>query len=94
MVKAFEYAHNIIKDLCHAQTDFLAEYTKVHVLPETNITIVDTDPLVIEKVKALVTEDEIKALYNLGKLEFHDAMHDLVESVAARLEEEWVVSSS
>jgi polyribonucleotide nucleotidyltransferase len=32
-----------------------------------------------------VTEAEIVALYNLGKLEFHDALHDLVESVAERL---------
>jgi polyribonucleotide nucleotidyltransferase len=51
MVKAFEYAHGIIRELCNAQKDFLSEYTKVHTLPETNLTIVDTDPEVIEKVK-------------------------------------------
>lgn len=85
MVRAFEFAHGIIRELCHAQTDFLAEYTKHHALPETLLTVVDTDPEVIEKVKNIVTEDEIKSLYGLGKLEFHDAMHDLVESVAERL---------
>jgi hypothetical protein len=47
--------------------------------------VVDTDAEVIEKFKNIVTEDEIKALYNLGKLEFHDALHDLVESVAEKL---------
>jgi polyribonucleotide nucleotidyltransferase len=85
MVKAFEFAHGIIKEFCHAQKDFLTEYTKVYTLPETELTVVDTDPEVIEKVKNIVTEEEIKALYNLGKLEFHDALHDLVESVAEKL---------
>ncbi len=85
MVKAFEYAHAIIKDLCMAQKDFLAEYTKVHTLPTTELTVIDTDAEVIVKVKDLVTEEEIQALYNLGKLEFHDAMHDLVESTAVKL---------
>ncbi len=85
MVKAFEYAHAIIKDLCKAQKDFLAEYAKSYTLPMTELTVVDTDPEVIEKVKNLVTVEEIRALYNLGKLEFHDAMHDLVEMTAEKL---------
>jgi polyribonucleotide nucleotidyltransferase len=90
MVRAFEYAHEIIKTLCNAQIDFVSEYVKVHALPETVLTIVDTDPEVIAKVKDIVTESEIKSLYNLGKLEFHDAMHDLVESVKMKMEEEWL----
>ncbi len=85
MVRAFEFAHNIIKELCHAQTDFLKSYTSVHALPETTLTVVDTDAEVLEKVYALVTEDQIKAVYNLGKLEFHDALHDLVEHTAEAL---------
>lgn len=85
MVKAFEFAHSIIKEFCHAQKDFVAEYQKVHALPKTELTVVDTDIEVIEKVKNLVTESEIQALYNLGKLEFHDAIHSLVESVAEKL---------
>lgn len=92
MVKAFEYAHAIIRELCRVQNDFLSEYLKAYSLPATKITVVDTDPEVIEKVKDLVTENEIQSLYNLGKLEFHDAMHDLVESTAVKLEEEWTAS--
>jgi polyribonucleotide nucleotidyltransferase len=85
MVKAFKYAHSIIKNLCTAQKDFVSEYTKVHALPETTLTIVDTNPEVIESVKNLVTEEQIQKLYNLGKLEFHDAMHDLVEAIGEKL---------
>ncbi len=85
MVRAFEYAHEIIKELCHAQADFLAEYKKVHVLPETTLTVVDTDETVLARVRDIITEDQVKAVYGLGKLEFHDAIHDLVESTATAL---------
>lgn len=85
MVRAFEYAHSIIQTLCQAQLDFMAEYKKVHALPETTLTVVDTDAEVLEKVRAIVTEDQIQAVYGLGKLEFHDALHDLVESTAAAI---------
>lgn len=93
MVRAFEFAHSIIKELCHAQTEFLTEYKKVHVLPETTLTVVDTDTEVLEKVHTLVTESEVLALYGLGKLEFHDALHDLIENVAEKLVVDWVSSS-
>lgn len=85
MVRAFEYAHSIIKDLCKSQIDFLDAYKKVHALPETTLTVIDTDETVIESVKNLISESEIQSLYNLGKLEFHDAMHDLVEATAEKL---------
>jgi polyribonucleotide nucleotidyltransferase len=88
MVRAFEFAHAIIKDFCQAQMDFVAEYKAVHALPETEIKVIDTDAEVLAKVHALVTEEEIRALYNLGKLEFHDAIHHLVESVAIKLASE------
>ena len=93
MVRAFGFAHGIIKELCHAQIDFLREYTKIHALPTTELTIIDTDPEIIEKVKNVVTESEVLSLYHLGKLEFHDALHDLVESVSERLVVDWVSSS-
>ena len=89
MVRAFGFAHSIIKDLCKAQQDFMVEYTKVYALPETELTIIDTDPEVIEKVKNIVTESEVLALYHLGKLEFHDALHDLVEVTAQKLVTKW-----
>ena len=43
MVKAFEYAHTIIRELCNAQKNFMLEYTKIHALPETTLTVIDTD---------------------------------------------------
>lgn len=39
----------------------------------------------VARVRDTVTETDIQAVYGLGKLEFHDAMHDLVEAVAEKL---------
>ena len=39
MVRAFEYAHEIVKTLCNMQLYFLATYTQVHALPETTLTV-------------------------------------------------------
>ncbi len=86
MVRAFEYAHSLIKELCTAQIDFLKSYQGVYALPITEITVKDTDMEVLTKVHSLVTEKEILSLYGLGKIEFHDAIHDLVETVAEKLE--------
>ena len=89
MVRAFEFAHAVIQDLCRAQLDFMNEYSRVYTLPISEIRVIDTDPEVLERVHALVTEEDILAVYNLGKMEFHDAIHDLVESTKMKLEKEW-----
>jgi polyribonucleotide nucleotidyltransferase len=85
MVQAFEYAHEIVKSLCNAQLDFVAEYSKVHALPITMITVWETDADTVAKVRDTVTESDIQAVYGLGKLEFHDAMHTLVDAVSEKL---------
>lgn len=85
MVRAFEYAHSIIKTLCTAQLDFIAEYKKIHALPETMLTVSETEADTIAKVRELITELDIQGVYGLGKLEFHDAMHSLVETIAMKL---------
>ncbi|MBX9809148.1 polyribonucleotide nucleotidyltransferase [Candidatus Gracilibacteria bacterium] len=85
MVRAFEYAHAIIKTLCHAQIDFVNEYKEIHALPTTTLTVGETDESVISSVASIVTDADIRLLYGLGKLEFHDALHDLVETVAEKI---------
>ena len=92
MVRAFEFAHAVIQDLCRAQRDFLTEYSRVYALPVSEIRVIDTDPEVLERVHALVTEEEILAVYNLGKMEFHDAIHDLVESTKIKFIREFLSS--
>ncbi len=85
MVRAFEYAHSIIKDLCRAQLNFVEEYKKIHVLPTTVLIVGSIDKDTQSMVQSIITEDDIRLVYGLGKLEFHDAMHDLVERVAEKV---------
>ncbi len=94
MVRAFEYAHHIIKELCHAQRDFVAQYQQYHTLPETVLSVVDTDPQVRSTVQSLITEEQIQSLYGLGKIEFHDALAELVEQVTIAMAENMGTSSS
>ena len=63
MVRAFEFAHTIIKDFCHAQTDFLAEYTKVYTLPKTTLTITETHPAVTSIVNGVIRKEDVEKLY-------------------------------
>jgi polyribonucleotide nucleotidyltransferase len=85
MVRAFEYAHTIVKALCNAQVDFLEEYKQIHALPTTILTVGTIDTDTQKRVQETVTEEDIRLVYGLGKLEFHDAMHDLVDQVAEKL---------
>jgi polyribonucleotide nucleotidyltransferase len=85
MVRAFEYAHTIVKALCNAQLDFLEEYKQIHHLPTTVLTVGEIDTDTQKQVQEIVTEEDIRLVYGLGKLEFHDAMHDLVHQVAEKL---------
>jgi len=85
MVRAFEYAHSIVKTLCQAQLDFVEEYKQIHVLPTIALTVGTIDEGTQNLVQSIITEDDIRLVYGLGKLEFHDAIHDLVDEVAEKL---------
>ena len=85
MVRAFEYAHSIVKTLCQAQLDFVEEYKQIHALPTVTLTVGSIDEDIQSMVQSVITEEDIRLVYGLGKLEFHDAMHDLVDQVGEKL---------
>lgn len=85
MLKAFEYAHSIIKDLCNAQLDFVAVYSAKYPLPASKIILKEAHPDLYTKIKEVLTADKMQSLYGVSKLEFHDALHHLEEEVKAAL---------
>jgi polyribonucleotide nucleotidyltransferase len=85
MVRAFEYAHAIVKSLCTAQIDFVEEYKQIHALPTTTLTVGTIDEDTQRMVQSIISEEDVRLVYGLGKLEFHDAMHDLIDEVAEKL---------
>lgn len=86
MLKAFEFAHELIKELCAAQTDFVAEYKKSHALPEFRFTVRETDAELEAFVLETVTDELVAPLFNTGKAEFHDRLHDLEDAVVEKFD--------
>jgi polyribonucleotide nucleotidyltransferase len=51
VLKAFEFAHGIIKELCKAQLDFVANYSLVHPLPKSKIIIKTLSETLYKKIE-------------------------------------------
>lgn len=82
VLKAFDYAHAIIKEICNAQIDFVANYSKVHPLPsKSKLVVVSLSKELYTKIEGYVTEDKMTPLYYVSKTEFHEELHKLSEEV-------------
>ena len=85
MLKAFEYAHSIIKELCNAQLDFVATYSAKYPLPASKIIMKEAHPDLYSEIKKILTADKMQSLYGVSKLEFHDALHHLEQEAKEAL---------
>jgi len=82
VLKAFDFAHAIVKEICNAELDFIANYSKVHPLPVKSKLIVKTlSKELFAKIETYVTEDKMTPLYRVSKTEFHEQLHSLSEEV-------------
>ncbi|MBS9784026.1 polyribonucleotide nucleotidyltransferase [Candidatus Gracilibacteria bacterium] len=88
MVKAFEFAHDYIKDLCAAQEDFLKLYQETYEISEIKLIKKEIDEELEVAVKRIVEESDIEGLYGLGKVEFHDAIESIIEGVIEEIAQE------
>jgi polyribonucleotide nucleotidyltransferase len=85
MLKAFEFAHGIIRELCAAQRDFVATYRATHEIPSLTLAKKSHDDDLDARVEAAMTDADVEALYRLGKIDFHEALHALEGVVTTRL---------
>lgn len=74
MLKALEYAHWCIKDLCKAQNDFFHDYKDAFWFEVLQASYNTPDETLYEKVKDFLTEDKLKVLYKTWKKEFQKAL--------------------
>ena len=81
MVRAFEFGHKIIVELCEAQKDFLKKYSQIYTLPKVELAIAEENKEVATFVQNHLEKSDIDGLYGLGKIEFHDAIGELVEKI-------------
>ena len=86
MIKAFEFAHSIIKELCTAQKDFVKEFSSRHPLPKSKIVASVLNEELHKKIADYVTAEKMTPLYHVSKMEFHEEMHKLEEEVKWYLE--------
>ncbi len=81
ILDAFNYAHDIIKNLCNAQLDFINEYKKSYSIPKSKLVIKTPNEILYTKIKDYITDTKIEPLYNTWKIEFHEKLVELENDV-------------
>lgn len=87
MVRAFEFGHKIIVELCEAQNNFLTKYRAVHTIPEVELAIAEENADVYTLVLNSLDRTDIDNLYGLGKMEFHNALDALIKKISINIVE-------
>ena len=78
MLAALAHAHNLIKELCNAQLDFIKAYeAQFGAIKQITPTLNNPDVSLYEKVQAYLTEEKLEALYNKGKKDFQHELDAL-----------------
>ncbi|MDD4530899.1 MAG: polyribonucleotide nucleotidyltransferase [Candidatus Gracilibacteria bacterium] len=79
ILKAFDFAFGIIKEIGKAQIDFVEEYKKHYALPSIKLTVKQPNEGIKDNVKKFVDQEKIEKLYRLGKVDFHHKLEELAE---------------
>jgi len=77
MLAGLEFAHNIVKDICNAQLDFIKDYKEQFGIAEVTATFNKPDESLYAVVKEFLTEDKMEVLYEKGKKEFQKELDKL-----------------
>lgn len=85
MIRAFEFAHALVRDIVSAQRDFVAYYSKTYPITEQKLTVGEDNKELKDKIDALITDERITKLYHLGKTDFHHALVTLEEEMKLAL---------
>lgn len=85
MMAGLKFASALIKELCHAQNDFIADYKKQFGIPEITAYYNLPDESLSQKVSEFLTEEKLEVLYGLGKIDFHHELLKLEEETEAYL---------
>ncbi len=79
MVSALEYSHNIIKEICKAQDDYISKYEKIYWIKKIEPTFNKPDESLYVEVAEFLTLEKLECLYNKGKHEFQEELDKLDE---------------
>lgn len=85
VLKAFDYAFNLIKQIGEAQLDFVNEYKKVHQIPEFSLTVKKPKEDIKHDIEEYVNWAKVETLYLLGKHDFGEKLDEIVEETKTHL---------
>jgi len=77
MLAGLEFAHNIVKQACKAQLDFIENYKKQFGIPEIEASFNNPDLELYSKVKEFLNNDKMECLYDKWKKEFQKELDNL-----------------
>ncbi len=77
VVKALEYSHNIIKEICEAQNKYIALYKELYWIKNIEPTFNISDETLYSEVKNFLTLEKLECLYNKWKYEFQEELDNL-----------------
>ncbi len=77
MLEAIEYSHNLIKEICAIQDDFVKEYDARFGITKHEATLNSPDESLYATVKEFLSEDKMACLYNKSKIDFQNELDNL-----------------
>ncbi len=85
VVRGFEYAQKVLAELAAAQKDFVALVNAKYPITKIDLTTKAGIVGLEEKVFAVLSPEKIEALYDTGKIDFHNKLEALEEEVKTAL---------
>jgi polyribonucleotide nucleotidyltransferase len=77
MLEAIEYSHNLIKEICAIQDDFVKEYEARFGITKHEAILNVSDESLYSIVKEFLTEEKMACLYNKSKIDFQNELDNL-----------------
>ena len=77
MIKALEYSHNIIKEICEAQNKYIEKYKELYWIKEIEPTFNKPDESIYNEISEFLTLEKLECLYNKWKHEFQEELDKL-----------------
>ncbi len=85
VVRGFAYAQKVLAELAAAQKDFVALVNAKYPITNIDLAIKSGIAGLEEKVFAVLSAEKIEALYDTGKIDFHNKLEALEEEVKVAL---------
>ncbi len=85
IMRGFEYAQKVLAELSAAQKDFIATVEAKYPITKMDLDIKAGIAGLEEKVFAVLSAEKIEALYNIGKIDFHHKLEEIIEEAKTAL---------